>query len=275
VEGERLIGEQYTRMALVYEERVVPRFLPIARRTVDLAGLREGERALDVGCGTGLATLLAAQAVGPRGEVVGVDFAEGQLGIAEGKRRLQRVEQARFARADATRLASSAEFDAALSNLGVPPDFAACFAGMRRALRPHGRLSVVEWAAGSMEPWDTFAVAVERHRVADPGPELAALRQAVGGRRAQFERIGTEAGMRDALEHAGFRQVQARVEERAAPFRGWRDAYDFCTAWGSREAEVRAMTGPEREALHAELREAWGDGPFTLPWRLVHGTAQA
>jgi cyclopropane fatty-acyl-phospholipid synthase-like methyltransferase len=39
-----------------------------------MAELEEGERVLDLACGTGLVTLPAADAVGPSGEVVGTDI---------------------------------------------------------------------------------------------------------------------------------------------------------------------------------------------------------
>jgi SAM-dependent methyltransferase len=52
---------------------------PQARRLVDLADLRPGERVLDAGCGPGTVTVLAADRVGPAGRVLGVDLAEAML----------------------------------------------------------------------------------------------------------------------------------------------------------------------------------------------------
>lgn len=47
--------------------------VPITRRLLLEAGLRPGMRVLDIGCGTGGVSLLAAEIVGPTGAVVGID----------------------------------------------------------------------------------------------------------------------------------------------------------------------------------------------------------
>ncbi|MCA1813075.1 MAG: methyltransferase domain-containing protein [Halobacteriales archaeon] len=272
--GEPLIHQEYTRMALLYQERVVPRFVPIARRTVEEARLEPGQRVLDVGAGTGLATFLAAEAVGPKGEVVGLDASEGQLGIAEGLRQLRGLGQVRFTRGDATRLAFAGEFDAAISNLGIPPGFPPVLAGMHRAMRPPGRLSIAEWTSDRQDVFDDLREAIARHVVRDPPPELAALRQAVQARRGQLDAMGSAATFGQALRAAGFQQVEVRPFTHEVRFEGWRGAYGFAMSWGSREQEVRAMPAPEREALHAELAERW-PGPFTARWRILHATATA
>src|SRR3990172_8292320 len=49
------------------------------------ARLRSGERVLDLGCGTGYPALLAAQAVGQTGAVIGLDLAEEMLAVARRK----------------------------------------------------------------------------------------------------------------------------------------------------------------------------------------------
>lgn len=47
-----------------------------SRALLERAGLREGWRCADIGCGTGLATMAMAERVGSNGSVVGVDRAE-------------------------------------------------------------------------------------------------------------------------------------------------------------------------------------------------------
>lgn len=62
----------------------------IRERALKHAGLREGERVLDVGCGTGTAAFLMAEHVGLNGEVIGIDLSEKML--ERGKRKLAKAE---------------------------------------------------------------------------------------------------------------------------------------------------------------------------------------
>src|SRR5215471_5878887 len=48
-------------------------FEPFTRQLFQQAGITTGMRVLDVGCGSGDVALLAADLVGPRGEVIGAD----------------------------------------------------------------------------------------------------------------------------------------------------------------------------------------------------------
>src|SRR5512145_899712 len=48
------------------------------------AGLKPGEMVLDLGCGAGIDTLLAARAVGATGRVIGIDMTPGMVARARG-----------------------------------------------------------------------------------------------------------------------------------------------------------------------------------------------
>ncbi|MEU9023993.1 class I SAM-dependent methyltransferase [Actinomadura sp. NPDC048394] len=98
-------------------------------------------RVLDIGCGTGEHTLLAA-AHGL--DATGIDLADGALRMAESKAQ-ERGLTARFLRLDALRVADLGEsFDTALDSLVLhaftPADRAAYLDGLRSVLRPGGRL---------------------------------------------------------------------------------------------------------------------------------------
>ena len=105
--------------------------------------LQPGEQVLDVACGAGLVALMAAQAVDPGGQVVGIDLS-GRMADTAGRRAHERkVLDARFSRMDAERLdLPDASFDVALCALGLMymPDPAQALREMQRAFRPGGRL---------------------------------------------------------------------------------------------------------------------------------------
>jgi len=69
-----------------YERVLVPAiFAPWAADLVALAKLRPGERVLDVACGTGVVGRLAAERVGPKGHVTGLDLNESMLEVARSR----------------------------------------------------------------------------------------------------------------------------------------------------------------------------------------------
>lgn len=61
----------------------------LARKLLDLCQLQPGQHVLDLACGTGLLALSAAEAVAPRGRVVGVDITPAMLEQAQTKAQAQ------------------------------------------------------------------------------------------------------------------------------------------------------------------------------------------
>ena len=116
------------------------------RQVVRAAGLRPGDRALDLACGTGSLTRDLARRVGPKGYVLGVDFSREMLRAAEA-RPAPNVE---YRLGDATELEGvpSGAFDAATIAYGARniPDLDALFSEMARALRPGGAAVCLEIA---------------------------------------------------------------------------------------------------------------------------------
>jgi ubiquinone/menaquinone biosynthesis C-methylase UbiE len=126
------------------------------RRLVVEHAVREGDRVLDAGAGTGSTAMLAARKVGPGGRVVLLDLTEGMLSVARGKAEaagtLDRLE---FRSGDIHDLPfEDGSFDVALSTYSTCPlyDPAAGALELYRVVRPGGRLGV----AHSAEPRNAF-----------------------------------------------------------------------------------------------------------------------
>ena len=129
--------------------------LPWKRRTVAALGLRMGQRALDLCCGTGDLARMMAEAVGPNGSVVGVDFAAPM--IAEAAQQTApsprdgapRSSRRAFLIGDAMSLPfAPASFDAVAVAFGLRnvADPAASLREIHRVLRSGGRLAILEFA---------------------------------------------------------------------------------------------------------------------------------
>jgi SAM-dependent methyltransferase len=122
----------------------------IRRMTIDLAGIGEGERVLDVGCGTGALAIAATRRAGPMGEVHGIDPAAEMIAVARGKAAKAGVE-AQFQTAAIESLPfPDGHFDLVLSSLvlhHLPADVKrAGFAEVRRVLKPGGRFLAIDLA---------------------------------------------------------------------------------------------------------------------------------
>jgi ubiquinone/menaquinone biosynthesis C-methylase UbiE len=85
---------------------------PFTRRFLLAAGIAPGMRVLDVGCGAGDVSLLAAELVGPTGAVVGVDRDPGILAAA--RSRATATPWATFVQADFQALPAGEPFDAVI-----------------------------------------------------------------------------------------------------------------------------------------------------------------
>lgn len=120
-----------------------------------LRQLQAGERVVDVGCGAGFDTLVAARSVGPEGSVIGVDMTTEMLEKARTNAGLVEADNVDLREGFAEQLpVDDAWADVVISNgvLNLCADKRAAFDEIHRVLRPGGVLQFADIANGEPVP---------------------------------------------------------------------------------------------------------------------------
>jgi SAM-dependent methyltransferase len=144
--------------AELYESAFVPGFFAQWSPTLcEMAGVTAGSTVLDVACGTGIAARTAADLVGPRGRVVGVDINRSMLTVAERVR-----PDIEWRQADAGSLPfDSQTFDVVLCQMAMMffADREGALAELARVVKPGGTVAVA--VPGALREQPAFEPFVE------------------------------------------------------------------------------------------------------------------
>lgn len=250
----------YERYMGRWSRRLAPGFLAFA-------GVRDGERVLDLGSGTGALALAAADAL-PSSQVVGVEPSEAFVRFARSRGAPPRVH---FDTGDATALPGAAQhFDHALAQLvlNFVPDHRRAIAEMRRVTRPGGGVGACVWDYGDgMQMLRVFWDAV------------VALDPSMAPRDERHMKLWPPGQLSAAWADAGLEDVREGTLSIELPFESFDDYWGpFLAGAGPGGAHVAGLDEASRQALAARLRRQLlggrADGPFTLvaTARCVRGT---
>jgi arsenite methyltransferase len=113
----------------------------------ELGRLSAGERVLDLGCGAGTDSLVAAQMVGPEGSVIGIDMTPEMLAKAHRAAAEMGAANVEFVEGEIELLPfADASVDVVISNgvIDLLPDKDTVFAEIYRVLRPGGRIQLAD-----------------------------------------------------------------------------------------------------------------------------------
>ncbi|WP_026410852.1 class I SAM-dependent methyltransferase [Actinomadura oligospora] len=220
---------------------------------LDLAAIGGHDEVLDVGCGTGQITLLAARRAG---RAVGVDISEPMLTRARADAAEQGIANARFERADAeVHPFGKGGFDVVLSRGGVMffTDPTAAFANIARALRPGGRMVFIVPQAGGPDSEYAQATAALAPLMRGPSPAAQGM-----GSLSDPDRI------RAVLGDAGLADVDVRPVSAPMDYgRDATDAADFILSQGPVRHNLRDLDQAALIRVREELRD--GLAPFAEP----------
>lgn len=230
----------------------------LAAQYIAFAGVRDGDRVLDVGTGTGsLASTLEKNL--PSAEITGVDPSEGFIAFAR-----KNARRARFEVGDAQQLRfAEASFDRtmALLVLNFIPDHARAIREMRRVTRPQGSVSACVWDYDAgMEMlrffWD----------------EVVALDPAMAPKDERHMKLSRQGQLGELWRSAGLVDVEEQPIVIEQAYGSFLDYWEpFLKGAGPGGAYVVSLPEARRQSLEARMRARLlgerQDGPFVLKAR--------
>ena len=224
-----------------WQELMVSATVGVSKRLVEVAGIRAGDRVLDVAAGLGEPALTAAQAVGPEGEVVATDISPEMLSYARERAAAAGIENVEFVEAEASSLDFPPEsFDAALSRWGIifEPEAEAAAARIRSFLKPGGRMAISSWGPPERVPMLAVPMRTVMARLnvsppppGTPGPLSRPTNEAIAG----------------ILEGGGFSDIQ--VEQLEVELE-WDSPEDFARCTREIAPPITAMLANHPPDVH-------------------------
>jgi len=226
----------------------------VSDRMVEMAGIKAGDRVLDVAAGYGEPSLTAARVVGPEGSVVASDISSGMLEFGRERATAAGIENIEFLESDAASLDFPAEsFDAALSRWGIifEPDGEGAAARVRGFLKPGSRMAIASWGPPERVPMLAVPMMTAMKRLelpppppGRPGPLSRPTPEAVGG----------------LLAGVGFSGIEVEQLELSMEWDSPADFTSFVKEIAPPVSNLLASHPPEvREETWAAITDAAGD----------------
>ena len=194
---------------------------------------------------------MAARRVGPSGFVLAIDIASNLLVFAAEAARQAGLTNVETRVMDGENLELEAEtFDAVISRVGLIyfPDQQRALTGMRRILKPGGKVAAIVYSTAENNKFFSLPVAIIRRRAQLPPP--------LPGQPGPLS-LGSPGVLEEAFVRAGFRDVQTRLV--AAPLR-LPSATEFVRfareSFGELLQMLAGLTEAERAAAWEEIEQA-------------------
>ena len=226
-----------------WNERIDAATRHVSARLVEAAGIKPGDRVLDVATGYGEPALTAAKVVGPEGKVVATDLSSAMLSFGHERAAAAGVENIEFVEADASSLDyPAASFDAAVSRWGIifEPEGEAAAARVRGFLKPGAKMAISSWGPPERVPMIATPMMTAMQRLGvpppppgTPGPLSRPTHEAIAG----------------LLEGGGFSDVE--VEELNVDFE-WESPEEFARYTKDIVAPITALVEQHPPEVQAE-----------------------
>src|SRR5579871_5368343 len=189
----------WDKAASYYENSWRQQLKPAHDMLIDFADIQQGQKIIDVACGTGLMSFRAAEAASSNGFVLGTDISDKMVEIADKTAKENNIGNIRFERMDAEELKiNDEEFDVAICALGLmyAPHPINALKEMYRVLKKGGHCIVAVWGKRNNCGWADIFEIVDKRVSSEVCP--------------MFFNLGNDHMLEKSLNSPGFQQPKSK-----------------------------------------------------------------
>jgi ubiquinone/menaquinone biosynthesis C-methylase UbiE len=239
-EAQARAASTYNAAADSYDASPLSFWNYFGRRTTKLLSLPIAGRVLDVCCGAGGSALPAAELVGCKGKVIGVDVAQKLLDLARTNAAQRNLTNIEFELGDMLSLRFPSEsFDAVVCVFGIffVPNMEMSVRELWRCVRPGGQLAVTTWGPNFFEPANSaFWRSIKEVR-----PDLYKSFN-------PWDRINNQASLKAILKEGGVESPRIIAENRSHPIHSAEDWWTILLGSGYR-GTIEQLSQSDRERV--------------------------
>lgn len=245
-EARRKAKSTYDAASDHYDDGANTFWARFGRRTIERLALQPGDRVLDACCGTGASALPAAERVGARGRVLGIDLSEKQLARARAKAHARGLAHVEFRRGDLLEPPRDlGPFDAVVCVFGIfcVPDMRGAVSALWSAVKPGGKLAITTWGPRFLEPGSSAFWS-----------SIRAVRPELERRFQPWDRLREPEELRQLLRESGCERIEAVAEPGTHPI-ATPDAWWSAVMGTGYRGTFEQLSADERERVRAENLE--------------------
>jgi ubiquinone/menaquinone biosynthesis C-methylase UbiE len=251
IEIKKGIANLFDRVSSVFDGSGPRYFAYFGQRMVEEAGVKEGEKVLDVASGKGASLFSSAEKVGSSGEVIGIDIAEGMIKEINLEMERRAIQNTKAMVMDAEKLQFASEsFDHVLCGFGVFffPNYKVALEEFKRVLKKGGSFTFTTFMSKSDDKFawlgelvDKYLPPIEDEYKEEDGPVF-----------------NTEEGLYKILKEAGFNDISVLCEEKTFLYKDEQEWWDKLWTHGFRrvlDAMPEDKTDNFKSEVFAKLKE--------------------
>ncbi len=242
---------------------------PATETMLDMCGIGNGSRVLDVAAGAGEQTVTTAKRVGPSGQVVATDISPVILEFAAKAAQLAGMQNVETQVIDGEEIGKleSQPFDGVISRVGLIyfPDQLKAMKGARKKLKDGGKLAAMVYSTAETNPFFSIPVSIIRKRAKLPPP--------LPGQPGPFS-LGPEGKLERLFEEADLKDIE--VKRINAPLRlsSAAECLRFeQESFGALHQMLSGLSPVEQDdawnEIETELQQFESDGQFEGPCEMV------